>query len=296
MATTRVMIVDADRDRAAAIAARAKSDGWETTIAVGADAARQTLADATPVSLALVDARLWRDADFRSFLAQFFHALPVVVITGAGETADGLIEQLQLGAMTYVPHDAESRHLIETIRTIIGLSSRSPYRERVRDFLRAGEVELHIGNDLTLIPLVVGYTQRILEDYGLTSARDQSRLGIAMSEAMSNAIIHGNLEISSEMRDRLDDSYYDLIATRRVRDPYAGRAVHVIMRFSQSSATFVIRDQGKGFDRAAVADPTAEENLMALSGRGILLMRAYTDALAWNASGNEVTLTKVLKG
>jgi len=295
MATARILVVDIDRDRASAIAARAKSDEWDTTIAIGAQAARDALADPTPVMLALVDVDEWHDAPLRSYIGHTYPKLPVVILTESGQKRDALIEQLHLGAMTYIPRDAESRKLIDTIRTIVSLTMRSPYRERVREFLRAGEVELHIGNDTTLIPLVVGYTQRIIEDYGLTSEREQARIGIALGEALSNAIIHGNLEVSSEQRDRLDDSYYDLITTRKARQPYSTREVHVIMRFTQSSVTFVIRDQGKGFDRSKIADPTAEENLASLSGRGILLMRAYTDAMSWNDVGNEVTMTKVLK-
>jgi len=295
MATARVLIVDIDRDRASAIAARAKSEEWDTTIAIGAEAARAALADPTPVMLALVDVDEWHDAPLRSYIAHTYPKLPVVILTGAVEKRDAMIEQLHLGAMTYIPRNSESRKLIDTIRTIVTMTTRSPYRERVREFLKAGEVELHIGNDTTLIPLIVGYTQRIIEDYGLTSEREQARLGIALGEALSNAIIHGNLEISSEVRDALDDSYYDLITTRRAREPYASRAVHIIMRFTQSSVTIVIRDQGKGFDRTKLMDPTAEENLGSVSGRGVLLMRAYTDALSWNDVGNEVTMTKVLK-
>jgi anti-sigma regulatory factor (Ser/Thr protein kinase) len=295
MATARVLIVDIDRDRASAIAARAKSPDWDTTIAIGAEAARAALADPTPVLLALVDADEWNDAPLRAYIAHTHPKLPVIILTNITEKRDALIEQLHLGAMTYIPRNAESRRLIDTIRTIVSLSTRSAYRERIREFLRAGEIELHITNDTALIPLIVGYTQRIIEDYGLTSEREQARLGIALGEALSNAIIHGNLEISSETRDHEGDTYYDLITTRRAREPYASRTTHIIMRFSQSSATFVIRDQGKGFDRAKVADPTAEENLTAASGRGVLLMRAYTDAVSWNDIGNEVTLTKVLK-
>jgi len=267
---------------------------WDTAIAVGAGAARDALADAAPIMLALVDTDQWQDEALRAYIEEHHPKLPVVILTGTDAKRETIIKHLHLGAMTYVPRFADSRRLIDTIRTIMELTTRSPYRERVRDFLRSGEVELHITNDTTLIPLVVGYTQRILEDYGLSSEREQSRLGIALAEALSNAIIHGNLEVSSHARERVDDSYYDLIMTRRAREPYASRAVHINMRFSQSSATIVIRDQGKGFDRAKLADPTAEENLLAPSGRGILLMRAYTNALSWNESGNEVTLTTVL--
>lgn len=295
MATARVLIVDSNHDHAADLASRAKSDAWDTVLALGSKGGRIALNDPNPVSLMLIDAELWRDESLRTQFTQRFPNLPVIILTDAGATPNSVIEQLQLGAMSYVPRDAASRRLVETIQTILSLASRNPYRERVREFLRSGAVELHIANDTSLIPLIVGYTQRILEDYGLTAERDQTRLGIALSEALSNAMIHGNLDISSDLRNSAIDTYYDLIMTRRAREPYLSRQVHVQMSFSQSSLTVVIRDQGKGFDRAALADPTNAENLERLSGRGILLMRAYTDAISWNDTGNEVTLTKVLK-
>jgi anti-sigma regulatory factor (Ser/Thr protein kinase) len=296
MATARVLIIDGEDGRARDIAARAKSEAWDMVVAAGAAGGRTALADPTPASLLLVDSSLWRDRAFRAEVAQRHPTLPVIVVTEASETPESVIEQLHLGAMSYVPRDAASGRLVDAIRTIITLSARSPYRERVRDFLRAGAVELSFSNDPGLTPLIVGYTQRILEDYGLTSALEQGRLGVALAEAISNAMIHGNLEIASELRQRADDGYYDLITTRRAREPYLSRQVTVAMRFSQSSLTIVVRDQGKGFDRNQLMDPTAPENLERLSGRGVLLMRAYTDTVSWNDVGNEVTLTKVLTG
>lgn len=119
---------------------------------------------------------------------------------------------------------------------------------------------------------------------------------MALHEALTNAVIHGNLEVSSDLRESQSDDYYRLIDERQRADPYACRRVDVHLRFSQASATFVIRDQGKGFDLAAVEDPTDPVNLMKASGRGILLMKAYCDTVAWNKAGNEVTLVKVLAG
>jgi anti-sigma regulatory factor (Ser/Thr protein kinase) len=296
LATARVLIVDSDHDRAGEVAARARSDAWGTVIALGASGGCTALADPAPAALVLVDASLWHDKNtLRAYITEKHPNLPVIVLTERDARPDAVIEQLHLGAMTYVPRNAASRRLVETIQTILAISARNPYRERVKEFLRAGAIELHIANDTTLIPLIVGYTQRILEDYGLTAERDQTRLGIALSEALSNAMIHGNLEISSDLRETASDTYYDLITTRKGREPYTSRQVQVQMRFSQSSLTVVIRDQGKGFDRAALTDPTSPENVERLSGRGVLLMRAYTDALSWNDVGNEVTLTKVLK-
>lgn len=295
VATDRVLILDADDQRAADLAARARSDRWTTVIAPSASSALSALADPTPLALVLVDASMWSDPEVRSALVDTHPELPVIVLTDQSTAPDAVIAQLQLGAMSYVPRDAASRRVVHAVETIIGLTARNPYRERIREFLRSGDLELQIGNDPALIPLVVGYIQRLLEDYCMATPREQGRIGVAISEALSNAIIHGNLEVSSELREAMSDAYFDEIRARREVEPYVSRKVQVVVSFTQSSLTVVIRDQGKGFDRTAVADASAEPNIMALSGRGVLLMRAYTDALSWNDVGNEVTLTKVLK-
>ena len=294
MTTTHLLIVDSDRERAKSLKERARSDVWDVALAVTAQEARETLG-MSPITLLLVDSSVWRDAGLREYIASSHPLLPVIVLTGGDEGAEGLIQQLQLGAMTYVPRDADRRRLIETIETIINVTRRNPYRERIREFLRAGEVELHIGNDPKVIPVVVGYVQRVLEDYGLSNENEMSRIGVALTEALANAVIHGNLEVGSESRGDDTDAYYRAIDERLEKEPYRSRDVHVIMRFSQSSATFVIRDQGRGFDRGAVADPTAPENLTRACGRGILLMKAYCDVVTWNNDGTEVTLVKSLK-
>ena len=64
------------------------------------------------------------------------------------------------------------------------------------------------------------------------------------------------------------------------------------MRLARDLAVFVVRDEGPGFDPAALPDPTDPANLDKVTGRGILLMRAFMDHVDFNARGNEVTMVK----
>ncbi len=78
------------------------------------------------------------------------------------------------------------------------------------------------------------------------------KLGMAVREAMVNAVVHGNR--------------------------YNGnKKVHFLLEHSPGHVRVVIGDEGEGFDPATLPDPLAEENLLRQSGRGILLMRAFTD-------------------
>lgn len=294
MPSTQILVVDSDRDRALTVADRARSKAWEVRSAIGVDAAIEAIRD-NAISVVLVDASIWREVGLADAIAERSPGMPVIVLARRDEDRDDLVKQLRLGAMSYVPRDADARRIVETLKSIIDLSRHAPHRERIREFLLAGEVELHVANDPALISIVIAYLHRILEDYGLIDESERARLAVALSEAISNAMIHGNLGVDSSLRDDDPGEYFRTIDERRARSPYAERRVHIIMRFTQSSATFVVRDQGAGFDRSSLADPTEDANIFASSGRGILLMRAYTDAVSWNESGNEVTLVKTLR-
>ncbi len=294
MSSTHVLVVDSDRDRAITVADRARSKEWDVYIAIGADEALARI-KAEPITVMLADSTVWLDQRLAPAVSEQCPNLPVIVLARNDQVRDELVEQLQLGAMTYVPRDADGRRLNETILSLVQLANRNPHREKVRGFLVSGEIELDIPNDPALVGIVVGYIQRILEDYGLSDQRQRARVGLAVSEALANAIIHGNLEISSALRNDAADEFYREVEQRQQRSPYRDRSVYLGMRFTQSSVTFAIRDQGAGFDRASLVDPTEPENLMCVSGRGILLMKSYCDAVSWNSTGNEVTLVKTLR-
>ena len=118
------------------------------------------------------------------------------------------------------------------------------------------------------------------------------RLGVALEEALLNGIHHGNLELSSALRQDGSDAYDRLGAERRRSAPFASRRLHVHVKLDYSAAVFVIRDEGPGFDVSALPDPTDPENMMKASGRGLLLIRTFMDEATHNATGNEITLIR----
>ena len=56
-----------------------------------------------------------------------------------------------------------------------------------------------------------------------------------------------------------------------------------------------MRDRGEGFDPERVADPTAEENILKSSGRGILFMRTFMDEVTWERPPGGGTLVRMTK-
>jgi anti-sigma regulatory factor (Ser/Thr protein kinase) len=115
---------------------------------------------------------------------------------------------------------------------------------------------------------------------------------MALDEAVSNAMIHGNLEVGSAVRDQGGEAYYRLIRERGATSPYAERRVHLTARESAERVDYVIEDDGPGFDVASLSRAVEPDNLLRVRGRGLILIRAFMDAVVHNARGNQITLTK----
>ena len=111
---------------------------------------------------------------------------------------------------------------------------------------------------------------RILADVQSCGYDDQSTFAIKISleEALVNAIKHGN---------KFDPS----------------KKVIIEAKVTPERAEIMIEDQGPGFDRGGVPDPTAEENLCKCSGRGILLMETYMNSVKWTKNGRRVKMVRV---
>ena len=111
--------------------------------------------------------------------------------------------------------------------------------------------------------------ERILADVERHGFSNDSTFAIriALEEALVNAIKHGN---------RLDP----------------GKKVHVESRVTTRRAEITIEDEGPGFSRSDIPDPTLEENLHKSSGRGILLIESYMDGVHWSHGGRRLKMVK----
>lgn len=95
----------------------------------------------------------------------------------------------------------------------------------------------------------------------------KNNLSLSLSEAASNAMVHGN---------KLDPKKY----------------VDIKITVGDNKIEVVIKDEGNGFDPSSVPDPTAPENLLKDSGRGIHIMKTFLENIRYNFtdSGTEVIL------
>lgn len=217
--------------------------------------------------------------------------LPIVLVSADSPHTSGTVKALILGAASFVPRNRMSRDLALTVERVVALCCPEETAP-VGTLLRQTRHDYRLGNDRKEIVPVVRHLATEFDRFEICRRADRVRVSVAIEEALVNAIVHGNLEIPSELRERGDDAYETGIATRRGQPPYQERRVHVWAALTDEKATVVIRDEGPGFDPADVPDPTDPENLAKPHGRGLLLMRAFMDEVTYNDAGNEVTLVK----
>ena len=145
-------------------------------------------------------------------------------------------------------------------------------------------------NDLKLIGPTIENMQENLPSW---SDRDRLQIGMALDEALVNAMHHGNLEVDSSMKEGDETNYYELIRERQTKAPWNERKVRVEFEFSEEHICIQVSDEGPGFDPSAVPDPRTPENLHRVCGRGLFLIRNFMDQVAHNAVGNQITMTKL---
>jgi len=148
---------------------------------------------------------------------------------------------------------------------------------RCNDSWSADGMEFDSETEATLKPIVIDSTHEATKEPAQIIMRELNRFGysedaafdihLALSEAMANAVKHGN---------RGDPS-------KRIKVRYS---------ISPARAVILVRDQGDGFDPSIIPDPTKADHLPLTSGRGIMLMRAYMSEVHYRRNGTEVCLIK----
>lgn len=132
-------------------------------------------------------------------------------------------------------------------------------------------IEITISSRFENIELVQVIAEHLCETAGLDD--DGSHwIGMAVREAVANAIKHGN---KLDMRKK----------------------VYAVFELKGRNLSIKIADQGEGFDPTKISDPLNPQNLMKTSGRGIFYMKTFMDRVDYafsSGGGTELTMTKNL--
>jgi serine/threonine-protein kinase RsbW len=135
----------------------------------------------------------------------------------------------------------------------------------------AGPIRMSLSSRFENIELAQHLCGKLLDGRDV-SEETKHWLLMALREALANAIKHGNQQDTS-------------------------KRIHLEMDVVGQNLQISIRDEGEGFDPAAVDDPLAPENRLKTSGRGIFYMKTFMDDVRFRrieGGGMEIVLTKNL--
>ena len=221
-----------------------------------------------------------------------FPLMPLILMTSKGGERIA-VQALKAGASSYVPKDELKEELQETIREVLEVADATKKQSQVLGSLRSRVAHFELTNDATLFTHLVANLVDSLQVIGFGTESDRTQIGIALMEALSNALIHGNLELDSDLRKSDREKFDDLLFSRSKEEPYRSRLIHCTVSETPKKVTYVIRDEGKGFDPNCLPDPTVPENLLEVCGRGVMLIRTFMDSVEYSQKGNEITMVKI---
>ena len=224
-----------------------------------------------------------------------FPLIPVIIMTAVG-TEETAVQALKCGAASYVTKRRLAQDLLETVRMVLQAADdeRNVSRLLVHRTQQA-EFKFVLENELPLLAASVTHMQQTMSAMGLFDESERLRIGVVLEEVLLNAMFHGNLELSSSLREDDKSTYHKVARVRAKESPYCERRIFMDASFSPSGAEFKIRDQGPGFNPKDLPDPADPANLHRATGRGLLLMHTFMDTVVFNESGNEVRLTKIAR-
>ena len=146
--------------------------------------------------------------------------LPVVLMTQYGNE-ELAVKALEKGAASYVPKRILERVVVEVLDDVLAAATARRHQEGLRSCLARTVLQFVLPSDFDLISPLVGRVQQEMMAMRLGDEMDVIRVGVALREAVANAIQHGNLEVSSELRHEDDAPYFALIKERLGQSPRA---------------------------------------------------------------------------
>jgi anti-sigma regulatory factor (Ser/Thr protein kinase) len=210
------------------------------------------------------------------------------------DTEDRILEKYKTANILAILDNYRVRsHIRKTVQIIEQNYQIIFQREFNQSLLDKASGSFVIDNDIMAISVYACIGAMLLSQRGLIAQAKKMPLQLALSELIVNAVEHGNCGITYDEKTAAMDqglSVVELVA-EKCKDPVIrAKRVEVLWDIGQESTSFVIRDEGKGFDVRAHLKKIAAQDNLSLHGRGIKMASMYAAELRYNDTGNQVTI------
>jgi CheY-like chemotaxis protein len=218
--------------------------------------------------------------------------IPVLIITGHGNVEDA-IKALRYGASDFIRKPFDINDVASSVRIILNRKHEKKLAESFAHFVVYEKGCYRIPIDESIINAMSYNLTKNLVPSGICNSTTAENISMALQEAISNAMYHGCLEISSSIREDYGiKGFNDEIEKRKADERYMDRHVTITYELNKEYVEYIIEDEGPGFDYNNLPDPRDPENFFRNSGRGLLIIRIHLDEVSWNGRGNVLRLRK----
>lgn len=289
---TRILIVEDSISQAEQLQGILEGAGYLTVRVESGTEALKFLATNQP-DLMLVDYMMpeMNGLQLIEVVRRDFPRIPLILVAAEG-SEDIAAEALQRGAAGYIPKRRLNPDLLRTVQKLLAASSVSRHNQQLASCWSTSETQFVLTSSAELLAPLVAFYRETMTMLQVADDSTLIRVSVALTEALDNALYHGNYELSSELREGDGSRWRELVRRRRDESPYKDRKIFVQSRISRDEARFTIRDEGAGFDPDSLPTSIDPARLERSSGRGILLMKAFLDEVTFDATGSQVILVK----
>ncbi len=265
---------------------------WQVNIVSTMEDADQILAcEVADAVLVDLDNSKLDPLEIVSSICDQYPSIPVIALSAPYGVTNAL-QAVSRGAFNHFPRDllnSEPQAVLDVLEEAKRKHNDYETIQKLSDTVR---LEFTLGCDPKSICSLVAFLSEQCTQIGLVNRQCGKRIRIALEEALLNAMIHGNLEVSSDLRQTDERHYTNEIARKRTMIPYCDRKVLVQVSLSRDEAIFEIEDEGPGFDYKNLPDPFDPDQLMRVGGKGLLMMRSFMSEVNHEGRGNRIVMVK----
>ncbi len=285
-----LLLVDDDLDVLEFLALQFSERGCHVLRATDARAALDIIrGQAGKIDLVLSDLRM-PDVDGMQLLQRIvaLHANLPVVLMSAQADLDLALETIRAGAIDLCLKPLVGAEIERILQRLEQFHDFRPSRAELALPMFSERLEIEIPSARPLARKIVGRVNEYFQPALLYLGFRPGQFRVCLQEAVENALVHGNLGIDSDLKERDWAAFEALVAERAMQK--SDLPVRVTLNFTSEGMSCEVRDQGEGFDPGGLS--LVEDRVLCSSGRGLLLIQSIMDEVNWTDHGRCIRMQK----